>query len=187
MNPLIIEFKKYGNISSEIESELSSRIKIYQKKKGDYFLKQGQVNSSIFVIEKGLARIYFVKDNKEINSWFAEENEIIGSILPIYSHKPSFENIQFLEDSLIYSISSRELNDLYRAYPEFNIVGRKMAEKLCEILEERIISLHTENAEERYKSLIKKHPDLLQRINLGHIASYLGITQETLSRIRSRF
>jgi len=65
-------------------------------------------------------------------------------------------------------------------------MGRKMAEEMCIILEERITSLHIESAEERYRSLIDDFPDILQRVNLGHIASYLGITQETLSRIRKR-
>ncbi len=187
MNPLIFEFRKYGNISSEIESELHSRIKTYQKKKGDFFLKQGQINSNLFILEQGLVRVFFKKEDKEVNTWFAIENELVGSILPLYSNKPSFENIQFLEDSFIYSISSEDLNELYKTYPELNLIGRKIAEKICEILEERIVSLHTENAEKRYKTLVLKHPDLLQRINLGHIASYLGITQETLSRIRNRF
>ena len=129
----------------------------------------------------------FKKEDKEVNTWFAIENELVGSILPLYSNKPSFENIQFLEDSFIYSISSEDLNELYKTYPELNLIGRNIADKICEILEERIVSLHTVTAEKRYKTLVLKHPDLLQRINLGHIASYLGITQETLSRIRNRF
>lgn len=186
MNPLIIEFKKYGNVSATIELELLKLINTYQKKKGDYFLKQGQLNSTISVLEKGFVRAFFYKNDKEINSWLAGEQELIVSILPLYSNKPSFENIQFLEDSCIHSISSSDLKDLYIKYPEFNLIGRRMAESLCEILEERIISLQTDNAEERYKSLVNKYPNLLQRTNLGHIASYLGVTQETLSRIRSR-
>ena len=187
MNPLISEFRKYGNVSSEIEAELNNYINVSHKKKGDFFLKQGQINSSLFVIQEGLVRIYYKKDDKEINSWFGMENEFIGSIMPLYAQKPSFENIQFLEDSVIYFISSENLDKIYKLHPTLNLIGRKIAEKLCEILEERIISLHTENAEERYKALVSKHPDLIQRVNLGHIASYLGITQETLSRIRSRF
>lgn len=187
MNPLLFELKKYGNISSEIESELNNYIKISHKKRGDFFLKQGQINSSLFVMKQGLVRAFFKKEDKEINTWFGMENELIGSILPLYSKQPSFENIQFLEDSLIYSISSENLNEMYKLHPTFNLIGRKIAEQLCEFLEERITSLHIENAEERYKALVKEHPDLIQRVNLGHIASYLGITQETLSRIRGRF
>lgn len=99
-------------------------------------------------------------------------------------NKPSFENLQFLEDSEIYAISADDLNDLYRIYPELNLIGRKIAEELCVLLEERSISLHTESAIERYHSLIRQQPNLLNRINLGHIASFLGITQEILSHIR---
>ena len=187
MNPLIAEFKSYGNISSAIELELNSRIRISQKKKGDFFLKQGQVNSSLFVIQQGLVRAFFRQEDKEVNTWFGMENELIGSILPLYANRPSFEYIQFLEDSTIYSISADDLNEVYKLYPDLNVVGRKIAEKLCGLLEERVISLHTESAEQRYKALINKQPSIVQRISLGHIASYLGITQETLSRIRRRF
>ncbi|HEX7868847.1 MAG TPA: Crp/Fnr family transcriptional regulator, partial [Chryseobacterium sp.] len=67
-----------------------------------------------------------------------------------------------------------------------NTIGRKMAEEYCKILEDRIKSLQTETAEKRYQNLIENQPDATQRITLGHIASYLGITQETLSRIRKR-
>lgn len=186
MNSLIKFLKKYGSISPETENELLKKIQLINKKKGDFFLKQGQVTSSLLIMEKGLIRAFFVKDDKEYNSWFAIENEIISSILPLYAGKPSFENIQFLEDSTGYWISVNDLNDLYRKHPELEKIGRKMAEELCIVLEERITSLHTESAEQRYQNLVKNQPHLLQRLNLGHIASFLGITQETLSRIRKR-
>ncbi len=187
MNPFVNQLKKYGEISSEAERELDKRTRFLQKKKYDYLLKSGQIASSYFMLEKGLVRAYFIRNNKEINTWFAMESLIAGSILPLYKGKASFENIQFLEDSEVYSISVEDLNELYQQFPELNLIGRKIAEELCAILEERITSLHTESAEERYKSLFATNPDFFQRINLGHIASYLGITQETLSRLRKRF
>ncbi|KLT69755.1 Crp/Fnr family transcriptional regulator [Flavobacterium sp. ABG] len=186
MNPLIEKLKTYGDLTVEAERELAGKINYFSKKKNDFLLKQGQIMASLFMLEKGLVRAYFIKNDKEVNSWFGVENVIIGSILPLYAGKPSFENIQFLEDSVVYSIAINDLNELYKTYPELNTIGRKLAEELCIILEERINSLHTEAAEERYLSLIAEFPDLLQRINLGHIASYVGVTQETLSRIRKR-
>ncbi|REC52727.1 Crp/Fnr family transcriptional regulator [Chryseobacterium piscium] len=186
MNSLINKFKTYGNLPSEIETELSKYIKSQTKHKGDFFLKQGQIVSSLFIIETGLVRSYYIKDDREINSWFGFENIILGSVLPLFYDQPSSENIQFLETSTYYYILSKDLNELYKRFSEMNTIGRKMAEEYCVILEQRISSLQTENAEQRYNSLLKYQPDAIQRISLGHIASYLGITQETLSRIRRK-
>jgi len=186
MNALISTLKKYGSLTPEIENEINKRAHYISKQKNDFFLKQGQVTTSLFVMEKGLIRAFFTKDDKEYNTWFAKEGEMISSILPLYANKPSIENIQFLEDATGYLISINDLNALYKKYPQMETIGRKIAEELCIILEERITSLHTESAEERYHTLIKQYPHLLQRLSLGHIASFLGITQETLSRIRKR-
>lgn len=186
MNPLIQKLKKYGPLSEQAEIALAKKTKHLTKKKHEYLLKQGQAFSSYFLIEKGLIRGYFLSNNKEVNAWFGAENEVYASILPVYANRPSFENIQFLEDSIVYSIAVDALNELYQLHPELNLIGRKIAEEVCMILEERITSLHTESATERYQWLIQKYPYLLQRVSLGHIASYLGITQETLSRIRKQ-
>jgi len=184
MNPLIQQLKKYGNITEHAQRDIDSRTKYLSKKKDEYLLRVGQAISSYFVIEKGLIRAYFIRNGKEVTSWFAEENQIFGSILPVYINKPSFENLQFMENSEIYALSADDLNDLYLLHSELNLIGRRIAEEVCVVLEERIMSLHTESAFERYQSLVKNQLDVLHRITLGHIASYLGITQETLSRIR---
>lgn len=186
MNPLIEKFKEYGHLPPEIEDKLSSYIKTQTKQKGDFFLKQGQIVSSLFIIETGLVRSYYIKDDREINSWFGFENIILGSVLPLFYQQPSFENIEFLETSTYYYISNKDLNEIYKISNEMNTIGRKMTEEYCVILEDRIRSLQRESAIQRYNSLIKYQPDATQRISLGHIASYLGITQETLSRIRKK-
>lgn len=189
MNPLLQQLKKYGPLSAKAEKDIELKTKRLLKKKNDHFLKLGQVLSSYFVVKKGVFRAYIHRKDKEVNVWFGEENQIFGAIIPMYANKPSPENIQFLEDAEIYAIALDDLEYLYKLHPELNLIGRKIAEELCIILEDRITSLHTESAPERYQLLIQQQPNLLKRINLGHIASYLGITQETLSRIRkiSRF
>lgn len=186
MNPLIQQLKKYGPISSIAEKEIEQKTKIFLKKKNDHFLKEGQLLTSYFVMSKGILRAYIHRNGKEINVWFGEENQIFGAIMPMYANRPSPENIQFLEDAEVYAISVDDLENLYKLHPELNFIGRKIAEELCVILEDRITSLHTESAPERYQSLIAQQPNLLQRVNLGHIASFLKVTQETLSRIRKR-
>lgn len=186
MNPLIRKFKEYGTITAEIETELAKKVKFQNRLKGDFFLKQGQIVSSLFLIERGLVRSFYIKEDREINSWFGSENIILGSILPLFFKVASAENIQFLEDSVVYYIEGNDLEELYRKHNEMNTIGRIMTEEYCKILEDRVMSLQTQSAEERYQTLLKFQPDATQRISLGHIASYLGIQQETLSRIRKK-
>jgi CRP/FNR family transcriptional regulator, anaerobic regulatory protein len=103
------------------------------------------------------------------------------------SQKPSFENIEILEPSVLYAISYDNLQKMYLEFPEFNLIGRLFTEKYYIELEERVMSLQFLTAKERYEKLLIQQPMLLQRVTLGQIASYLGITQETLSRIRGKF
>lgn len=102
-----------------MEKELTKKIKCQQKLKGDFFLKQGQVVLSLFMLEEGLVRSFYVIKDKEINSWFGFENIILGSIMPLFYKLPSSENIQFLENSIMYSIDNSDLNELYNKYNDF--------------------------------------------------------------------
>jgi len=138
------------------------------------------------MLQKGLARGFYLKNEKEINTWFAPENVILGSSIPLFSNHPSKENIQLLEDSIFQYITNSDLQELYRMHPDFNTIGRRLAEDYCLLLENRIASLQADSADERYEKLLLEFPDVSQRVSLGHIASYLGITQATLSRIRRK-
>lgn len=186
MNPLIEQIKKYGNLSSEMEIKLSKSIHYLAKKKGEFLLRQGQTIPIVFVIEKGLVRSFYKTNDREINLWFGFENMMLGSITTLYFNKPSIENIQFLEDTNLFYLSNEDLDQFYNTYNEANIIGRKIAEEYCKILEERSFSLQTKSAFERYEELVYKQPEILERVSLGNIASYLGITKETLSRVRTK-
>ncbi len=88
--------------------------------------------------------------------------------MPLLFNRPSLQNIQFLETSTIYYISSIDLNFFYNQHNQMNTIGRRMAEELCRIMEERSWSLQTESAEQRYKNLLKSDPQILQRVSLEH-------------------
>jgi signal-transduction protein with cAMP-binding, CBS, and nucleotidyltransferase domain len=186
MNSFIETIKKFGNISESVESDILKNIKTENKKKGHYLIKAGQSTANLFVLQTGLVRGFYIKNDKEINTWFASENIVLGSALPLFSNHPSKENIQLLEDSIFHYISNQNLQELYKKYPDFNTIGRKIAEDYCLLLEDRIASLQVDSAEDRYRNLINDFPNILQRVSLGHISSYLGITQATLSRIRGK-
>ena len=111
---------------------------------------------------------------------------IIVSVYSFFSRKPSFENIEVLEDSIVQSINWDQLQYLYKHYPEFNLIGRIITEQYYIKSEERVINLQTLDAKQRYDQLLLDHPGILQKASLGQIASYLSIKQETLSRIRAK-
>lgn len=154
--------------------------------KGSILLNQGDICQHIYFLEKGFARGFFYQDGKDITAWFAMEKDVATPLYSFVTQKPSFESVEILESSVLYAISHENLQQLYRQYPEFNLIGRVLTEKYYVDLMARTMSFQFQTATERYQHLFAHQPQLLQRASLGHIASYLGISQETLSRIRTK-
>lgn len=153
--------------------------------KGYNLIKSDKLEHKIYFIEKGIVRAYAVKEEEEVTFWFGEEGAAIISINN-YIHKiKSYEEIELLEDCILYQIQHAQLQELYDSDIHIANWGRKFAEREYSNTEHRLINLQCLNAKERYLQLIHDHPNLLQRVKLGHIASYLGITQVSLSRIRA--
>jgi CRP-like cAMP-binding protein len=173
------------SVSRELETELNSVCRSLSVPKNKLIVEADHRCSDLYFIEKGLIRGYYFEDGKEITSWFAQENEFATCFYAFIANKPSFENIQALEDCELIRLSHAALQGLYAKFPETERLGRIITENYYIKLEERLLSLQFKTAKERYHSLTKAKPSLLQRASLGQIASYLGITQETLSRIRA--
>lgn len=148
-------------------------------------VKTGLAVNKIFFIEKGASRSYYIKDGKEITTWFTFENEFITSFYSFISLEPSNETIELLEDSIIWELRFDDLNRLTIEYPAVNHLYRKVLE-LNFVRQEKLLNERFSTAKEKYENLITKYPHILQRVPLGYIASYLGITQSTLSRIRHK-
>lgn len=186
MKNIIDRLSQYIEISEQAKIRFAEFI--VQKKfiKGALLLRGSEICRHIYFLKKGFARGFVNQDGKDITSWFAEENDIVTSLYSFVSQKPSFENIEILENSTLYTISYENLQELYDQYPEFNLIGRRFMEKYYVELMVRTMSLQFQPAKERYYQLLTHQPALLKRATLGHIASFLGISQETLSRIRSK-
>lgn len=185
MTDLFQYFSKFVSLSKEAEyaiAEISSVIKI---KKNQDLQSIGQTCKTIFFIKKGLARIYYFRDGVDITENFVFENNIIARVESLFTGKPSRKAIQVLEDSEIIAINSTNLFELYDTFPEIEKLFRKIFEAGYVETVNRIEGIQFHTAEERYSALIKENRTLLQRVPLKHIASYLGITQVTLSRIRA--
>ena len=145
---------------------------------------EGNICNHIYFIEKGIARAYYFKDGKDITAHFAVEQETITAIDSFIQRKKSRYNIELLEASEISSISYEDLHTLLAQKPQYEKFIRLFLETIYINLADRIEDLLFHSAKERYQKLFDTSPDLFQRVNLGHIASFIGVTQETLSRIR---
>lgn len=154
--------------------------------KGEVIIHEGEVHHSVYFIKSGAMRSYYInKDGKDVTHWFGFEGDVAASLGNFINSKPSLENIELLEDSVVLKISRSKLLELFSTNLEMANFGRKLAEYALLEMEEQILLTQFTDAKSRYLSLIDKFPQLLKRVKLGHISSYLGITQVTLSRIRS--
>lgn len=177
IHPLSEKFKEY----------LAEHLKTKKLSKKDFLLKSGHVNREMFFISRGLLRCFYMIDDKEVSSWFMKEGDVAISVKSFYQQAESNENIQALEDSLLHYITSDELHFLYRTFPEVNIVARVLTEKYYTLSEERLYAMRLQKSIDRYNYLRENHGELILRVPSKFIASYLGITEVTLSNIKSKF
>lgn len=154
--------------------------------KGFRVLERGKVEKNIFFIKKGIVRAYTSVDGKEITFWFGKEGATIVSLKGYVNDEPGYETMELMEDSVLYKLERKQLKELFLDDLHIANWGRRYAEMELLATEERLISMLSAIASERYKELLEKEPDLLQRLPLGSIATYLGVTQASLSRIRAK-
>lgn len=152
--------------------------------KGSILFNQDKTVRKFYFIKKGIARAFTTADGDEITFWFGQEGDPILSINSYISNQASYETIELLEDAVLYETSNQQLSELYETNINICNWGRKLAENELIKTEQRFIARLTGNSKKRYEGLIKSYPALLNRVQLGYIASYLGITQVSLSRIR---
>lgn len=184
MNYFFDVVEEYYSLNPCIQTDIIPYLKLLEFTKNEHILVKGDVCEGIYIIEKGCCRTYFVKRNKEITTSFRIENNYICSSESYLNQSPSEEYIQALEDTRCYFMSHENIHTLLEKYPEFNVFVRKIYEILL-ISETKILnSIRTLSALERYDLYMKESPKMLQRVPLGYLASFLGMSQETLSRMR---
>jgi CRP/FNR family transcriptional regulator, anaerobic regulatory protein len=156
-------------------------IKTFQK--GKFLIKNLQTCVDLAIVKKGCFRIYYSENNKEINAWFAFELMPVTEMQSFISQKPTKYNIQALENCEIYSINYHDLQQLYRQFNTFQNFGLRLTEQILEKTIQRLTEFQFETAEQRYEKLLQNQ-NYLQRIPLKELASFLGITPNSLSRLR---
>jgi CRP-like cAMP-binding protein len=186
MQTLLLHLRNYHRLSPEAEAAISECFTPVALAKNEFLLTEGKICRHLYFLEKGALRGYYNLDDKEITHWFGFENDFVTSFHSFTTVQPSVENIQLIEGSLLWSISKDTLTGLFNRFHEIERLVRIAYEKYYIRLEERFVNAQFKTAAERYDQLIQQSPHILERVPLGQVASYLGISQETLSRIRGR-
>ncbi|MHC5310041.1 Crp/Fnr family transcriptional regulator [Myroides sp. LJL116] len=154
--------------------------------KGHILLRANYVEKNIYFIQKGIVRAYAPLEQQDVTFWFGEEGQAILSMRSYVESEKGYENIELLEDCELYEIQIATLTNLYNQDIHIANWGRRLAERELLKLESRLVSFELLSAKERYDEFIAKSPSLLQRVPLKYIASYLGITPVSLSRVRKK-
>ncbi|QDW25540.1 Crp/Fnr family transcriptional regulator [Pedobacter sp. KBS0701] len=185
-SPLIDVFKKFHPLNDEIERRINQHTFPISYKKNKYLVSPVDRNKFLFLIVKGVVRGFIKDGSTEITTWIAKENEVVGTIRNLWVEGDSEEYLQALEDVDLIAIPHVLSDYLFENFAEANIVGRKMMELYYRSAEERAYLCRISSAEKRYKRFLVSFPDLINRVSLKHIASFLAIRLETLSRIRAK-
>lgn len=186
MQKLFKYFKKFNPLSKEAENAITEISNIVTIKKNKDLQPIGHTCKTIYFINKGVARIYYYKDGIDITESFSFENNIIARVESLFTGKPSRKAIQILEDADVVAINANQLFKLYDTFPEIERLFRKIFEAAYVETVNRIEGMQFHSAEERYNALLNEAPNVLMKVPLKYVASYLGITQVSLSRIRGR-
>jgi CRP-like cAMP-binding protein len=151
-----------------------------------YLLREHVVSDYIYFVEQGSLRIFYRKQQKEITEWLAMEEQFCLSITSFFQRQPSRLMIQTLEPGVVWGIHYRQLMQLADEYHEVERLLRKLVTASLILSQVRMESIQFETAQQRYQRLLQAAPDIINRVPVNYIASFLGVSRETLSRIRSQ-
>lgn len=178
--------KKFSFLTDEDCDLFEPHLRVIQINKKDFLLREGQVCRTLGFINYGVFRMYYLADGKEINTHFTFENDFVVNYHSFLQATPSRYFIEALEDAEIVAFNLETLQRAYDQSQNWERFGRIMAEQSYKLTTSRVEGFMFMDAEERYLEMMKTTPHLLDRIPLYHLASYLGIERESLSRLRKK-
>ena len=170
---------------SELDT-LLSRFEERRLKKKTTILKAGKIAREVYLVIEGCLRLYYEKDGEDLSAYFFTDGMFAGAYDSFTSQQPSRHFIEAIEDSTILAIPYKEWISLYSEIPWMNEFVRKVIEQRFIALHQLFTSYILDSPEERYIHLLKNHPDLINRVPQHQLATFLGITPVSLSRIRNR-
>lgn len=173
-------------LSTESRTLLYSRIRPFKVSKGEMLLREEQVCKHIYFIESGLIRSFINKDGRDINLEFSPEGYFVTHLKSLRTASPADYGLQTLETTLVWEFGKEDLQDLYTQSAEIESMGRQLVEQLLIQQEAHTHLFKIHSPAERYQFIAHHHPWLIQRVSLTQLATWLGISRETVSRIRKK-
>lgn len=175
----------YTSLDTAEMDSITNKFTVKKVKKHDYLLREGQVCKDIVFVQEGCLRLYYVSKDVEVSVWFSFKHSSAIEISSFLSGKPSNYFLQAIEDSEILVLPKTELNKLYRTQPKMQEMMRMFLEDVVLNLIDRFTSLQRDSADKRYKDLLDK-PGYFQKVPQKYLASFIGVTPTSLSRIRRK-
>lgn len=173
-------------VDTALRARIESDFEYLECEQGKILLEQEQRAQRLYFVEKGVIHNYYYQNGRKVTSWFYAENQFVTAWYSFYSQSGSFEEMQCLEDCSVYSITYDKFQKIIADSPAFGNFARLLAEESLAFIDYFGKGWSFLSAKEKYDLMHEYFPDIEQRVNLGHIASFLGISQETLSRIRGK-
>jgi CRP-like cAMP-binding protein len=187
IDPLLTVLGHLHPVSPSIALYLRDHITTLSVRKRKLLLREEGICQHVYFIKKGAIRGFTREGHKEITTWINVENQLVSSIFGLNNKEPSTENIQALENCELLIMTYDDLEELYDQIPESNVLARKLLQVYYQDAERRAFIARLTKAENKYRHYLIHHQHLANRIPLKYIASYLGMTLETLSRVRKKF
>jgi CRP-like cAMP-binding protein len=175
----------FPNLEEEALDSIIKHSSYLKSNKGENLISEGKRHHYFYLLIKGGVKSYYAKESKEVCTWFAFENEIIGTTSTLQG-LPSNESIQLLEDSRLIRFNTQKMNELTQTNLKMCQLLNSLWAEHSLFLEARLRLLQFTNSQERLEALIKYNTEILQRVSLTDISSFLGVSRETLSRIRAK-
>lgn len=185
----LIQFLKNSNlVSQKTAEEIANIFTPKELRRNEFLFKEGRICNEYFFLENGFIRAFAHDiDGNDVTTNFYSPDQVVFEVTSFFNRVVSKENAQAIADSEGWVITYEQLNDLFHSMHEFREFGRAILVKGFSSLKTRMLSMITETAEQRYDTLLKTNPEIFQQAALKHIASYLGVTDTSLSRIRKEY
>ena len=181
---LIRSWETYGRLSDACREALLAMCRKRHYAKHAFLLHEGDLCQHLYFVESGILRGMTYRDEQEATVWFGLAEQLATSFYSFISRQPSPESIRAMTNVTVVAIRYHELEAWYDRFPEAQRLGRKLTERYFIWLEQRSLSMQLESARQKYEHLLRTEPEVVLQVPFTYIASYLGITRETLSRIR---